>query len=84
MSHRLACAVNLSHHFRYAQEIAAEGWRGLRTRMINLHLRFYAVVLFVLMVAATFPTRYGWPLAFILALLIELGGRSHSVGLWSP
>ena len=33
----------------YAQEIAAEGWRGFRNRLVQLHLRFYGVVLMVLL-----------------------------------
>lgn len=29
---------------RYAQELATEGWQGLRRRLASLHLRFYAAV----------------------------------------
>lgn len=50
---------------RYAQEISSEGWRGLRSRMINLHLRFYGAVIFVLMLVVSFPSSP----TFIITLL---------------
>lgn len=46
-------AINI-YHARYAQEIANEGWRGMRQRIVNLHLRFYGVLLLVFLLATTF------------------------------
>ncbi len=43
--------------FRYAQDIANEGWRGLRQRIVNLHLRFYAALLIAFILATTFSFR---------------------------
>ena len=40
---------------RYAQELANEGWRGFRSRLVNLHLRFYGAVLVVIVLAFGFP-----------------------------
>ena len=38
---------------RYAQELAAEGWNGLRRRLASLHLRFYAAVFVAMFLALT-------------------------------
>jgi len=48
---------------RYAQEISAEGWAGLRRRLATLHLRFYGALFFVMFLALTFHSK---PVALVL------------------
>lgn len=50
---------------RFSQELAAEGWQGLRRRLIVLHVRFYGAVLVVLLVSITFYTQ---PVVAVLAM----------------
>lgn len=50
---------------RFSQELAAEGWQGLRRRLIVLHARFYAAVLVVLLVSISFYTQ---PVVAVLAM----------------
>jgi hypothetical protein len=45
-------------HYRYSQELSSEGWQGLRTRLISLHVRFYGAVLLILLISITFYSRY--------------------------
>lgn len=42
---------------RYAQEMAGEGWAGMRARLITLHARFYGAVLLVLLLSIVFYSR---------------------------
>lgn len=42
---------------RYAQELAAEGFSGIRRRLIGLHAGFYGVLLVVLLVSIAFYKR---------------------------
>jgi len=42
---------------RYAQELAAEGFNGIRRRLIGLHAGFYGVLLVVLLVSIAFYKR---------------------------
>ncbi len=52
----LCCGVAVC--CRYAQEMAGEGWAGMRARLITLHARFYGAVLLVLLLSIVFYNRY--------------------------
>jgi hypothetical protein len=42
---------------RYAQEISQGGWRELRSRVVNLHLRFYGILLSVFIIGSVLSVR---------------------------
>lgn len=43
---------------RYAQEMAAAGWQGLRNHLATLHARFYAALFGVILLVDFFFERY--------------------------
>jgi hypothetical protein len=53
---QMKIAINI-YQAHYAQELINEGWRGFRTRIINMHLRFYGILLFVLMFGFSVPNK---------------------------
>lgn len=54
-----------AYQARFAQEISIEGLRGLRARLVTMHIRFYGVVLFILIVGFSFPIH---PMIIVLCL----------------
>uniref|UniRef100_A0A7S3MCP2 RING-type E3 ubiquitin transferase n=1 Tax=Spumella elongata TaxID=89044 RepID=A0A7S3MCP2_9STRA len=49
--------ITNTYQARYAQELAAEGFSGVRRRLIGLHAGFYGVLLLVLLVSISFYER---------------------------
>lgn len=44
-----------AYQARMTQEMSFEGLQGLRARLVTMHVRFYGVVLFILIVGFSFP-----------------------------
>jgi hypothetical protein len=49
--------VILVYQARNTQELSTLGWRGFRSRIVQLHLRFYGVLFLILILAFSFQTK---------------------------
>lgn len=54
-----------AYQARFAQELSLEGLRGLRARLVTMHVRFYGVVMLILILGFSVPIH---PMIIVVAL----------------
>lgn len=54
-----------AYQARFAQEISLEGLRGLRSRLVTMHIRFYGIVMLILIIGFSIPIH---PMIIIIGL----------------